>query len=247
MQAVEYLPLLLLAAVGCGESGPSRVTFDVEVAGGATKDLANDHGYRVTVASASLHVSAVHFFSGDPLFTRRDEGLPRRLARLFVSVAHAHPGHYQEGDAMAEVLQAGTIDLIGPARLLGRAAGVTGAYRSAQVTLAETTMGGKKYLAYVEGKAAKMDQEVAFSGSLSGTIKVSGISAGATVDEQVKTVRMTVDLGRWLERIDFSKLAPCSPGSTCTPQLMKPGSQAHNAFSRGVNNTSAFTFSWKTQ
>jgi len=239
--------MALLLAAGCGETGETRVTFDVEVAGGASTGLANDHGYKVTVTGARLHVRAVHFFSGDPLFTRRGEGLPSRLARLFVGLAHAHPGHYQEGDAMAELLQARTVDLLASPALLGRAAGVTGDYRSAQVTLAEAASGAKKLAASVEGKAARGGEEVAFAATLTGTIKVAGVPAAATVDEQVTTVRMTVDLGRWVERVDFSKLTQCKPGAACAPQEMKPGTQGHNAFSRGVNNTSAFSFAWKTQ
>lgn len=231
----------LLTAPGCGDTGPSRVAFDVEVAGGSGQNLSNDHGYTVTLSKASLHVGAVHFFSGEPLFTRHDESFPSRLARLFVGVAHAHPGHYQEGSAMAEVLQGGTIDLLGQPRRLGRASGVTGTYRSAQVTLTGSADNGN-HLAMAEGKATMGSQEVSFSVALDGTLKVAGIVAGTTVDESGPlAVRVVVDLKRWVELMDFSKLA-----GGVQPVTIKPGTQAHNAFSRGVSNTSAFLFNWKT-
>lgn len=245
MRSMTLLFLLLLGA-GCGEPGPGRVSFALEVAGGSAKELSNDHGYQVSLSRAILHISAVHFFSGDPLFTRRP-GLRQRIGQLLMGVAHAHPGHYQEGDAMAELLSPATVDLLGGPTSMGRAAGVAGAYRSAQVSLAEVSSGGETYLARVGGEATRGGQKVRFTGVLTGSLKIAGVAASATVDQEVAAARMTVDLGRWVERIDFSALPHCTPGAACAAQSLKPGTQAHNALQRGVNNTSGFSFSWRKQ
>ena len=227
----------LLLAVGCGQSAPARVAFDLEVAGGGAKELPNDHGYVVTLSRATLHLDAVHFFSGEPLFAGRQEG----LLRWVIGVAYAHPGHYQEGSAMAELLQGATVDLLGKPRILGRASGVTGSYRSARVSLASAGDNGG-HLAMAAGSAVKGNHEVNFTLNMDGSLEVAGVAASTTMERAGPTaVRLVVDLKRWVERIDFAKLAGGSQ-----PVELKAGTQAHNAFVRGVGNTSAFGFSWKT-
>ena len=235
-----WAPVALLCSgmIACGAGGGStRVTFEVEVAGQSQPELRNDHGHVVTLTRASIHLGPVYFFSGEPLFSRQGESLPRRLVRLAlgVGVAHAHPGHYQEGDALAELLTAATFDLLSdtPVRL-GVATGVSGPYRSAQVNLGPAPDGPTVVVA---GTARKDGREVHFSGSLSLREEVRGIAIGADLSPAPGRVRLEIDLGSWLERVDFSAL------DDSAPVVFQPGSQAENALQRGVVNTSAFVLS----
>jgi len=247
------LALALAAPLGgaCGESGPKRVTLPVEVAGSAAAALANEHGYTVELTAAKAHLGPIYFFSGEPLFTRRGGELPpaahsapwhRRLWRELLGggVAHAHPGHYQEGDALGEVLQPATFDLLAAdSAPLGEAAGVTGRYRSAQVTLSNGA-DNDGHAVVIAGTARKGDERVDFSAALDLELDVRGVAFGAEISDGAGRVRLTVDLARWIERVDFSALDGASGPVTidaATPQ-------ADNALRRGVENTSAYLFSW---
>lgn len=240
-------PLLLLGAMcalGCGEdTGPRRTSFPVEVAGRGGQAMSNDHGYTVTLSEARIHLGPVRFFSGEPLFTRAaTESWPWRVARriLGIGLAHAHPGHYQQGEALAEVLDAATFDLLATAPgPLGQASGVTGAYRSVQVAITKTA-DLKGHSVLVRGMASKGSHAVDFSAALDLQEEVEGVAFGAQVDGTPGRVRLEVDLSCWVERVDFSLLHR-GPGAEVSIQ---PGSQAENALLRGVNNTSAFKLTW---
>lgn len=237
---VPAVLLLLPVLAGCGAEGPTRTTFPVEVQGKGSVGLPNDHGYTVDLTRARLRLGPVYFHAGEPLFTRRNsEGWPWRLLRaaLGVGIAHAHPGHYQEGDALGEMLTAGTVDLLAPApALLGTAAGVTGTYRSARVDLAPAPGG---HTVEVAGTAKKGSHQVSFSASLAVTAQVKGVAFGAEVGAAPGAVRVVVELARWLELVDFTALGS-GPGAV----TFASGSQAENALQRGLVNTSAFTLAW---
>lgn len=240
MAKAIILAALALSLPACGgDDGPSRISFPVEVAGQGGVGMPNDHGYTLDLTTARLHLGPVYFYSGEPLFAGRGpEVWPWRLLRtaLGVGTAHAHPGHYQEGEALAESLTSGAFDLLsGKPAPLGVAAGVSGSYRSVQVNLSPAAGG---HTVEVAGTAAKGTLKVAFSASLELTSKVKGIAFGAEVTTSPGKVRLTVDLVRWLERVDFSKL------SSSVPVTFQQGSQADNALQRGVVNTSAFIPKW---
>ena len=245
MNSLSPLTLLILLAPGlaaCGdEDAAARITFPVEVMGKQTK-LPNDHGYTVAITRARLHIGPVYFYSGEPLFTRRAEDpwyLRIIRAAAPVGTAHAHPGHYQEGDALGELLTSRSFDLLGKTPVtFGTAAGVTGAYRSAQVNLSPASGG---HTVEVAGTASKGSHQVTFSATLDLTEKVKGIAFGARVTAAPGRVRIAVDLACWLERVDVSRL---SGTGTATFQA---GSQAQNALRRGVVNTSAYILTWIPQ
>jgi hypothetical protein len=235
--AIVVLSILL---AGCGSEGPTRLTFPVAVAPSAAQGLANDYGYTISLSRAALRLEALHFFSGEPLFARG----PSRLERLWratfgLGVAHAHPGHYQEGEALAELFSPSTVDLLAGAAL-GDASGVTGRYRSAGLMLgSDAAIGGSVAL---EGKAAKAGgAEVAFTGKLTVTEKIVGIAAGEAEVAPPIQVTLKVDLARYLQRVDFAALT--GTGTVAIPA----GSQAENALGRGVANTSAYGFAWSAR
>lgn len=236
-----FTALIGLHLAACGDSGPARTSFDVSVAGSAATSLANDYGYTVALSEATVSLGPVHFFSGEPLFTRTEESWPWRVVRavLGIGVAHAHPGHYQEGDALAEVLDTRRCDLLAGSTALGRATGVTGLYRSAQIALGGD---GTAPAVAIRGKATGGGGSVEFVAALDISEKVTGIAVGEQqVDSKVSGVRIDVDLKQWIERVDFSQL------SGDQPVTIESGSQAYNALYRGVNNTSAFSFRWTVE
>ena len=249
MKKQTLIPMLLLAAAtpklwGCGgEEGPSRTGFEVQVAGRGGSSLQNDFGYRVELTEARLHLGPIHFFSGEPLFSVRapDEGWPARLARRLLGerLAHAHPGHYQQGEALGEVLSRKTVDLLGPAPTrLGIAEGITGAYRSARVAYAPAA-DNAGHAAHLRGVAHKGSDAVAFVGDLDVSEEIAGIACTAEVGAAGGTMQVAVELAQWIARIDFS-LLDASAGEV----KLAPGSQGHNALTRGIHNTSAFSFTF---
>jgi hypothetical protein len=235
------VPLLTLALAGCGDQS-KHVSFPLELAGRGGAGLKTDHGWTVTLDTARVHLGPVYFFSGEPLFSRRPrERWPSRLLRvaLGVGLAHAHPGHYQEGQAMAELLTTHTVDLLASTpKALGQANGITGSYRSAQVNITSSA-GNSGFAAVLEGTAAKDTRSVSFAASLKLDLQVRGIAFGAEVGQVPGRTRLEVDLARWVERVDFAKLA----GGAGVVQVA-PGTQADNALRRGIENTSAYTFTW---
>lgn len=250
MKKRTLIPVLLLAAAtpklwGCGgEEGPSRTSFEVRVAGSGGSSLQNDFGYRVDLTEARLHLGPIHFFSGEPLFSVRapDEGWPARLARrlLGVRLAHAHPGHYQQGEALGEVLSHGTVDLLAAAPTrLGTAEGITGRYRSARVAYAPAA-DNAGHAAHLRGVAKKGGESIAFAGDLDASEEIAGIACAAEVDGGAEgKMTLSVALEQWIARIDFTQL-DASAGEV----TLEPDSQAHNALTRGIHNTSAFSFTF---
>ncbi|MCK5798808.1 MAG: hypothetical protein KAI47_16560, partial [Deltaproteobacteria bacterium] len=140
---VSLLALVLVVGVGAcgGETAESRTSFDLEIVAKTLPSggLKSDDGYTVTLREAKIVLGPLRFYSGEPLFSRRGSSMTSRillassLAGILWDVpeAQAHPGHYQEGDTLAEWLEMRRVDLLAitPTRL-GQARGVTGSYRS---------------------------------------------------------------------------------------------------------------------
>ena len=64
------------------------------------------------------------------------------LGDLLVPPAYAHPGHYIEGSAMGQMLEATTVDLLGDSLELADGDGVTGLTNSARITWQTPPKGG---------------------------------------------------------------------------------------------------------
>lgn len=213
-------PLLLLVACGA-DTGRARTTFELTAAGGDAA-YTNAHGWRIELVRAELHVTSIRFFEGAPLFSRLvDAVLPR---------AYAHPGHYAEGDALAEVLRPHTIDLLGPPVSIGVANGVTGDYASAEVTLTANDAG---YVARIAGTAERDGTVVDFSADVEGEAAIGGIGFGAQMDTAGGAVALVVDLTKWLDRADFEGV---------TDGALAPDAQPRRALERGLVNTAAYVF-----
>ncbi|MCA9671366.1 MAG: hypothetical protein KC503_37470 [Myxococcales bacterium] len=250
--------IALLAALlaGCGGStGEARTRFALRVA--PASDLGaiqNEHGFTVALSKAVISLGALTFYAGAPLVTsdsvptaaaprrRAARTLLSRVARAVrwlwpVSTAHAHPGHYSEGGALAELRVDRTIDLLAdePARV-GEAAGVTGDYRSLAVDIGTIS---------IVGTASKAGQQpIRFAATLHVDKAVLGAPVAAGFDPapggaHSGAAELQIDAAQWVSRIDFARLS-----QTDALQTFADDSQAYNALSRGAYNAAAFTAVW---
>ncbi|MCY1018464.1 hypothetical protein [Pyxidicoccus sp. MSG2] len=235
---------LALALSGCGSEAERR-TFPVELTG-TLPSGANERGWTVTLESAHASVGPVRFFNGRVLLSRR---APRfDWYSLIGGTAQAHPGHYVAGDALGEVLTTATVDLLTGAPL-GDASAVTGEYGSLELTLATPTastdaagaLGG--HAVRVRGTARNADGgAVRFDAVADLPAPVAGVRFEKSLGMEAGRVRIAVDLGTWLGRIDFATATdPDADGVYTFPA----GSQAQNALVRGVEDTTTYVVTWE--
>ncbi len=213
------IPVLLVLSA-CGGTVAQRRTFPVEVAGVPTTSMGNDKGWVVTLTEAKATVGPVRFFSGKVLISRRWSPLS-----LFVGTAHAHPGHYVEGEALGEVLTTKEVDLLatGPTSL-GDANAVTGEYGSMELTVTKVRLKGTATLG-----ATTVDFDTT---EFTPKEPLAGIRFEKVLGTEQVIARINVGLQTWVTRIDFAKTGGAS--------AFAADSEAFNAFNRGVLDTSAY-------
>ncbi|NOZ86075.1 MAG: hypothetical protein GXP49_07395 [Deltaproteobacteria bacterium] len=237
---LSFFSLTCLFQTSCGDTGEQRTSFKMAVSApdDMGTDFENDLGWKVVLDSASVVIGPIYFFSGEPLFS-----MSRLLDWLDpIPTAFAHPGHYVAGEALGQVLDQARIDLLSEMpQVLGTATGVTGLYNSARVYLKPA--GDDTYSVLVTGTATKDQDHVSFKGELDVEIKLEGLPCGIHVEPgKAGGMVMFVDPRIWLKRVDFSTLAgPDQDGY----MFFEKGTSNHSAFSRGVDNAGAFSFSWK--
>lgn len=236
------LVLSATALGGCG-SAAERRTFPVEITATPLRG-ANERGWTVTLDSAHVSVGPVRFFEGRVLLSRRFDWYS-----LIGGTAHAHPGHYVPGDALGEVLSTSTVDLLPGPTELGTATAVTGEYGSLELTLATPTaatdaegaLGG--HAIRLRGTARNPDGgALRFDAVLDLPASVAGVRFEKSLGLEAGRVRIAVDLGKWLGRIDFATATDPDADGTYT---FPAGSQALNALVRGVEDTTAYVVTWE--
>lgn len=214
-------------------------------------------GWDVTLSKAAVATSGLYYFDGPPptaLYHQPKRGLGERFAGFFIGTAWAHPGHYQSGTALGQLLlaQPVAIDLLAPApTALPEGEGVTGTYRSARFVIpqsapADPNLGG--HIAVAEGRALKTGDAAAtpiFFRLVADYADVSASITNGAVDGCVLEEAMVTDSGSvtvavkpvvWLNLVDFSKIAP---GTEAAPtEARDPG------FSQGVTQLSAYRFTY---
>ncbi|MDY7230314.1 hypothetical protein [Hyalangium rubrum] len=243
-QCVLALSLALLCACGTGQQ---RRTFPVEVAAQPMTG-ANEWGWTVTPESLHVSVGPVRFFEGRVLLSERR---PRfDWYALIGGTAWAHPGHYVAGDALGELLTPKTVDLLATEpTVLGEASAVTGSYGSMELTLSRATSASdaegklQGHAVRLRGSATHTDgRQVRFEATVDLSKPIEGIRFERELELEPGRVRITVDLAKWLGRIDFGTVgAPNAEEVRPFPA----DSQAQNAWERGVEDTSAYTVTWK--
>lgn len=220
---------------GCSdETGGERVTLatraELEPAGG---ELVTSLGFHVELARVELSLAELRYFEGEPVTARR-------APLLAIRQAWAHPGHYQTGGTVGEMLEPASFELTaGPVALPG-GAGVTGVARSARVTFAAA----QEWVVRVEGIARRDELERPFSALATGA-DVSSVEGCAFDHGRIDadgTVVLRVRPGIWLDQVDFSLV----PESTdAAPVALAPGELPHKAFVRGLAKAAAYGFSFE--
>lgn len=234
---------LLLVLPGCGTEH-QRTTYPIELAV-VPITAENHHGWSIEFEEAWASVGTIRFQEGSALFARR---MPNMLWSLVGGTAHAHPGHYHPGDAMGEWLDAAIVDLLSESpTTLGIAEAITGHYGSMELHLpppragldAEGVLRGHSIR--LVGNASRDGEEVPFEALLDLDAAIEGIPFSHAMEAEPGRVRITLRLPRWLDRVDFSTIEVPAGGGRA---VFSAGSQARNAFHRGVTDTGAYLVEW---
>lgn len=253
---------LLLATTciaACGSDGSTagrRIVLHTAMSSSAPTSFTTGFGWDVALTKAAVASTSLYYFDGPPPTARFDVPPMRffeRIESLVIKSAWAHPGHYQAGTALGQVIfpQTLTLDLFAPDPALPDGAGVTGTYRSARFAIpndapSDAALGG--HIAIAEGKALKHGDAsgapiyfrlVADVADIAANVNngaVDGCVLDETNVESDGTITLAVSPAVWLNLVDFSKVAP---GTVNSP------TEFHDAgFSQGVAELSAYHFSY---
>jgi hypothetical protein len=277
------LVLLLVGAltVGCASStdGSSGTTgraitlkTKLDIKDNLKKSKTNSLGWAVTISKAYLSVGALYYYSGDPVLSQRPafSGTNRSalawLGDLLIKPAYAHPGHYIEGAAMGQMLEATTVDLLEGSLDLADGDGVTGLTNSARFTWQSPAKGElapslKGHVILTQGTATKDGVTLQFIAKADDTevvdgdkkAEVAGCAFGSKpgdvgVDmDGDGTVTLTLVPSVWFDQVDFAYVAP---GATDAPKpdangvVDIAGTLAWQGFIRGVKKGTAYEFSY---
>jgi hypothetical protein len=231
----------------------TRVTVDPEATNGFDSGL----GWHVTIDKLIITVGPFHYFDGAPPLVLNERESPSRWASnwLGLGTAFAHPGHYQAGNALGEMLETTSVDLLAGPADLADGEGVTGTFRSARFTFPEAPSGPMAaelgaHVALVEGTATKAGEdtrvfraigdfsEIAKSESKA---EISGCQFVETKVADDGTVTLTVKPSVWFNIVDF---AQSDPGAAGAPAEFPAGSQPAIAFTQGLAQLSAYRFEY---
>jgi hypothetical protein len=236
----------------------ARVQLATTIAPGPLA-FTNDEGWSIEVRRALVSIGALHYFSGEPIEGAEEARLERRppggalgwlLAPLAIREAHAHPGHYAEGDARGEMLAPTSVDLAAGPIAIGGGDGVTGEVRSARFTWGAPAEGPfasdlGDAVVLVEGRAER-DGAVRFFRLSAAAAELP--DADTTVDGCVfdpadvggdGAVTLTIVPSVWLAGAD---LEDAPGGDEGAPAEVPGGTQPKNAFLRGLAKGGAFHF-----
>lgn len=248
---------LCIEACGSDEAGGHRVVLDtrVEPVVGA-ESFTTARGWNVTLTRALLSTGPFYYFDGAPPLVRL---LRRRVPSvrqvLGLAEAFAHPGHYEAGEALGQMLQPWSVDLLAGAAELPPGDGVTGLYRSASFSLTsppEGPMAGELdgHAALVAGTAQRDGSEPLRFVATADLADIERSAANGYIDgcelEEIDvegdgrvTVRVTPKI--WFDWVDFAELKP-DPGGA--PVEFAADSQPKIAFALGLAQLSAYEFSF---
>ena len=257
---------MILGGLGCGDSttastAGTRVVLRTAITADPTARtrFTTNFGWKVTLERAALGVGALYYFNGTPAFTQIRPSLLQQVGRFFEGTAHAHPGHYQPGDALGQMLTPSSFDLLAGERgTLPDGDGVSGTFRSARFVFAQTATGPAAgelggHVAYARGVAEKADgttptpihfelsadyadvAKQAVSGQVDGCVFAE---ADVSTDG---TVTLMVSPSVWLNVVDFSAVAP---GSSDSPTSVAVTEKAGIGFVSGLTQLDAYAFSY---
>ena len=225
MKRLKTVLLVSVLLAACSGTERTRRTFPLKVET-KTSPLLTDSGWAVSLTEAKASLASARFFTGKVLLSRRWSPMG-----LLISEAWAHPGHYQQGEALAELLAPVEVDLLsGAATPWGTASAVTGEYGSLQLGY------GAGGLA-VKGTATKNGTSVPFTATFTPAAPLEGLKFEQVVTSAPGAVTLTFDLNTLLSRMDFAHV-----GASATP--LDTSSVAFNGFARGIEDTTSYTTTW---
>lgn len=215
-------------------------------------------GWQVTLSSAAVSAGPFYYFDGTPpLVLRERHDAWQYAARVLgLGTAHAHPGHYQAGNAMGEMLESSSLDLFDGVAEFPDGNGITGTYRSARFTFAEASGPAKQQLeghvAVATGMAEKQGEPPRYFHAFAdlSAIELSafeghveGCEFSAVDVTGDGTVTVVVNPKIWFDLIDFTE---AEEGSADAPADFPDGSQPQITFVLGVTQLSAYEFSYSS-
>jgi hypothetical protein len=231
----------------------TRFELEPSVVSGFTTGV----GWNVTLSKALLATGPFYYFDGVPplVLNQPRHGWEYAARWLGLGIAHAHPGHYQAGSALGQMLEPSSLDVLGGAVDLADGAGISGTYRSASFSFSSPPVGplaselaGRA--AVVAGTAQKDGEEPRIflaSASLADIEKsaakgqVQGCELTEVDVEADGTVTVVVNPRIWLNLVDFTAI---DPGSAHAPSSFPDDSQPKIAFAQGLAQLSAYKFSY---
>lgn len=249
---------LLGACGGEDTTSSKRVALETRIVAddGVEAPFTNAFGWSVELDRVAISIGTLYYFDGAPIFSA---GLPPRAPRrdalaglLGIGVAFAHPGHYQAGHAMGQVLAPSVVDLADGPAALPPGNGVAGVYRSGRFTFGdEAALEGAVVI--VEGEATKDATKRVFRAVASaadvldayGEPKLEGcVFEGEPDVEADGTVTVHVKPSVWLDQAEFDAV-PESPDGNPVP--LPAEGEAFRAFTRGLKKGSAVVFTYSAQ
>ncbi|MEM9693099.1 MAG: hypothetical protein AAGA56_11175 [Myxococcota bacterium] len=239
--------LVSSASSGCDSDSTtgSRVQLAIE-SETIGPSFVTDFGWAVELERAELATAGMQWVDGAPVGATAS--FTQRVARWLIPEAHAHPGHYAEGQVLAAMDRAERLDLLS-SRSLASVDAITGDIRSAAIWFDDRAASA----ASIAGRASSPDGVmVAFEATITAEDLIESASGEARVEgcpvvggplAADATLRLEVDLGLWLARVPFEDLA--ASGTTTNPDIpveFSPGSPAHTALVRGARKAGGYLF-----
>ncbi len=231
----------------------TRVTLDPT----AISAFVTGFGWKVTLTRAVLATGGFYYFDGAPPLVLRSNHRPWEFAERWLGIreAHAHPGHYQAGNAVGQMLEPASVDLFaGPAELAA-GDGISGFYRSARFSFSAPPMGALAtalggHIVLTEGRAEKVGEPLRIFRATADLVDVERSAAAGHVEgcefeetaiesDGVVTVRIKPQV--WFDLVDFAQIPA---GSDATPSEFPAESQPKIAFAQGLAQLSAYRFTY---
>lgn len=271
-------PLLEGCSDGEGGTGGKRVQLRTEVTvDEGDRSFENAFGWSVRLESAWIAGGELYYFDSAPAvlasaasydFWNTVPNTVQNMAQsaaqsaaqwlLGVNKAFAHPGHYQVGEALGQMVEHWSADVLSGKQTLPSGAGVTGTYRSARFTFSSKPKGsGAKRLdgfaAMISGVASRDgedDRHFIATASFAdvaenvGDAAVYGCPFNAVNVEDDGIVRVRIKPPVWFDLVDFGEVEPASPDE---PSRFAADSQPHIAFAQGLADLSAYEFSYRAE
>lgn len=252
---------MALVVQACGteaQTSGRRIVLSTRIAlePGSAAGFQTAAGWTVTLSKALLATGPLYYFDGAPPLVQLEARRHRRFASraLGLGTAHAHPGHYEPGNALGQMLEPWSVDLLAGATELPAGEGVTGVYRSARFSFAPSAAGPMAdelagHAAMLEGRAEKPGQPARLFRAVAELSEVERSAARGEVEgcefseldiEQSGRVDITIRPRVWLDLVDFAELEPSAAEHVEFP----PDSQPRIAFAQGLAQLSAYQFAY---